>query len=270
VRHYKLALKAAHRRVAVELVRPDVGGAPPLLVILHGMWGLNDHVRDLAWRCARLGWAVLIPTLHGGRLGEALAPERLIALERDLGVDLHARPLTVPPLELGASEWQRQTLAALHAIHSPQQRAEWVADTWHVLRQVPAQMRVGEDVACLGLGTGGPVALDLGGRPRALIGCVSVCGGVPDQGLLARLTTPALVIWGDIRQLTAGLAVTTVGVVCEPGQVRTFDAEQPDFLDGRHSHWSSEAVSEAWSHVVEFLGARGGLIVAAEVGIALA
>ncbi len=55
------------------LVRPDGPGPFPALVVVHEIFGLNDHVRDLCRRFAREGFVALAPDLwsrEGGTKGE--------------------------------------------------------------------------------------------------------------------------------------------------------------------------------------------------------
>ena len=54
--------------VKAYLIGPKPKGKYPAIIIVQEWWGLNDHIKDVAWRYAREGYAAIAPDLYS-RLG---------------------------------------------------------------------------------------------------------------------------------------------------------------------------------------------------------
>ena len=77
----------------VEVYRAEPEGEPRgAVIVIEEIWGLVDHIKDVADRWAAEGYLAVAPDIlsHGGitpEVGEELAP---VALEFDLGADVWA------------------------------------------------------------------------------------------------------------------------------------------------------------------------------------
>lgn len=66
--------EAVHRRmvefqgngdeVKAHLSVPADDGPHPAVIVLQEIWGLNDHIKDIAWRFAREGYVALAPDIY--------------------------------------------------------------------------------------------------------------------------------------------------------------------------------------------------------------
>lgn len=67
------------------LARPGDGAAHPGVIVIQEWWGLDDHIKDVAERCAREGFVALAPDLyHGGVATEPDEARKLaMALNRE-------------------------------------------------------------------------------------------------------------------------------------------------------------------------------------------
>ena len=61
------------------LARPTGAGKHPAIVIQHGAFGMNDDIRDITERYARLGFAAMAVDLYHGKL----LPNGALAFEPD-------------------------------------------------------------------------------------------------------------------------------------------------------------------------------------------
>jgi carboxymethylenebutenolidase len=214
------------------------GGAPqPGVVLVHDVWGLAEHPRDLARRLAAEGFAVLAIDLYRktGRpqLADVSAALRWI---REL-----SDPVVLDTLQEGIG-W----LAAHPAVS-------------------------GRKVGVLGFCMGGQYALLSACACRGLSACVSCYGMVryeagldpakkPRQPLdaLADLTCSVLGLYGeqdhlipvsDVRALEAALAASAL-----PCDVRLYPGAGHAFLnDTRPEMYRPEAARDAWPRLVSFL-----------------
>lgn len=65
------------------LARPEGDGPFPGVIVVQEWWGLDDHIRDVAQRLAREGFAALAPDLYHGRVAREPneAEKLMIALD---------------------------------------------------------------------------------------------------------------------------------------------------------------------------------------------
>ena len=84
------------------LVRPTSAGKHPAIVIQHGAFGMNDDIRDITERYARLGFAAMAVDLYHGKLLPSLEEGRAFAAtipddEKYRGINAVADWLTSQP-----------------------------------------------------------------------------------------------------------------------------------------------------------------------------
>ncbi len=224
-----------------HLVQPDTGPNPGV-VMIHDVWGLSDHTRDMAGRLAAEGFAVL-------------------------ALDLYRREAEVAIQDPGA--WMR-------ALSDPQILADVQAGVEFLVRD-PAcsDRRVGVTGFCMG----GSYALMAACCVRGLSAAVPFYGllshehgllhaeGGLDPALKPRspldcapdLRCPLLAFFGDqdefvplddVRELERRLSKTS-----EPAEVVIFEGAGHAFMnDTRPAAFRPEAARHAWSRMLEFLG----------------
>ena len=124
------------------------GGSHPGIVLLHDVWGLGDHARDLTWRLAEEGFAVL-------------------------GLDLYRREADIAISNPG--EWIRE-LSDPQILDDVQAGAEFLAQQ--------AVVR-GSGAGVVGFCMGGMYALMAGSRCPGIAACAPFYGLLShDRGLL--------------------------------------------------------------------------------------
>ena len=57
---------------------PDGGGAHPGVIVIHEIWGLTDHIKDVANRLAQAGYSVVAPNLFYGMPFEGKIDQSLL------------------------------------------------------------------------------------------------------------------------------------------------------------------------------------------------
>jgi carboxymethylenebutenolidase len=80
---------SAEAAVSLFLARPAVPGQNPAILIIHEWWGLNDHIKDIAQKFARAGFAAAAVDLYdgvvtrdaaeAGKLMSSLDPKKALA-----------------------------------------------------------------------------------------------------------------------------------------------------------------------------------------------
>ena len=66
------------------LARPQGDGPFPAIVVIQEWWGLDAHIKDIAERFAREGYAALAPDLYHGQVTEEPDEARKLAMETDM------------------------------------------------------------------------------------------------------------------------------------------------------------------------------------------
>jgi len=258
-----------------HLFRPERVEEPlPGIVLVQEIWGVDEHIRDVAGRLAAAGYAVLAPALFSrdGVLPPPLSPERVERAKRYLD--------TVPPqlwaglpdaakraeALAGLAERERgpvnETLAAIFPADRGPQLAGWleqVADAVSWLRASPAVK--GRRVGTLGFCVGGALAAEVAALDPALAAAVVFYGAPPAAGRIARIACPILAHYGAedarlMQQLPSfEQAMQAAGKTLErhvyPGAPHAF------FNDTRRSY-RVEASREAWARTLSFLSAHLG------------
>jgi len=219
------------------------GGRAPGVVMIHDVWGLADHTRDLARRLARAGYQVL-------------------------AIDLYRREAEVKITDPGA--WMR-------ALSDPQV----LSDLGAAAHYLPALPETSDRVGVLGFCMGGMYALMAGCADLGFSAAVPFYGLLSHaQGILhdpagldrarkprepiamaAELRCPLLAFFGDRDSFIPQSDVQALGrelarsgaeweVVVVPGAGHAF------MNDTRPDAYRPDDAAAAWRRTVEFLRAR--------------
>lgn len=82
------------------LARPDRAGACPGVIVVQEWWGLDDHIKDVAQRFAREGFAAFAPDLYHGRV--TTEPDEAQKLMMSLDMNRASRELAKAAEHLAA------------------------------------------------------------------------------------------------------------------------------------------------------------------------
>ncbi|MHA7240076.1 dienelactone hydrolase family protein [Arthrobacter sp. TMS1-12-1] len=230
--------------LSAYVARPE-GPVRGGLVLLHEVWGLVAHTRDVADRFAREGYVVVAPDLLADRgiteestagLGEALfGPDEAARNEAQPKLRALLAPLRNPEVGALTTERVRACFTFLHD-------------------DAEVRGRVGITGFCFG----GTYSFSLAVHEPRLLACVPFYGhaDVPDEEL-ARITAPILAFYGEEdAALIAGLpalekAMAEAGVdftaVAYEGAGHAF------FNDSNRFAYRAEAAEDAWTRTLTFL-----------------
>ena len=101
------SMKGPAHDIKGYLSRPTGGGKHPGLVLIHEIWGLVPHIRDVADRVARVGFVVAAPDLMGSdpNLAPFFTPEKIDAVRQFMR--------TLPPGKMRDPAFAQQEMAKL-------------------------------------------------------------------------------------------------------------------------------------------------------------
>lgn len=240
-----VTLQAADTEFDVYVAHPE-GEPRGGLVLIHEIWGLVDHIRDVADRLAAEGWLVAAPDIlsHAG-VEPALGAEMFATLNSD---DEQARSAAQPRM--------REALATARA-------PEYAAWATHALRTtvdlLQASAGVGERIGVVGFCFGGTYAFALAAADDRVRAAVPFYGSAPEPERMADIRCPVLALYGQhdpalIDALPAVRAeMAAAGVDFEP--VVYPDASHAFFND-RGMRYRADDAADAWARTLRFLHAH--------------
>lgn len=228
--------------------RADPPGEPRgALVVIHEIWGLVDHIRDVADRFAAEGYLVVAPDI----LSNA-------GVTPSVGQELH--DLAMNPDEAVRTEAQPAMREKLAAAREPEYGAWAVGELRKVVDHLEAQPGVEGRIAVTGFCFGGSYSFALAAADPRIRAAVPFYGAPPESADAATIGCPILALYGEIdERLMASLpevtaAMEAAGVDFEakvyPGARHAF------FNDTNSIAYDADAAADAWRRTLAFLEAQ--------------
>src|SRR5581483_10290038 len=112
----EITIKSTAGDFAAFLAKPDGNGKYPGLVVIHEVWGLKDHIKDVAARYAAQGYFALAPDLlsHTG-ITEKVDQSILVEVRNPATRDEAQKKLRAAMAPIQAPEFGQQTVEKLKA-----------------------------------------------------------------------------------------------------------------------------------------------------------
>lgn len=223
-------------------VYPDDGQKHPGLVVIHEIWGLNEHIKDVANRFAEKGYSVLAPNLfHGlsfeGKIDHSLLDEMRNPETRD--------------------EAQKKMRALLAPIQAPDYADEALSQLKECVDYLLADKHVSGKIGVLGFCFGGTYALALAADDTRISASVPFYGQPLPAEKIKTLACPVLAFFGEED---AGL-MSSLPAFKEGMQKagKSFEAVvyphtgHAFFNDTNVRMYNAEAAQDAWNKTLDFL-----------------
>ena len=226
----------------VYVARPTgdpVGG----LILIHEVWGLVDHIRDVAERFADKGWLVAAPDiLSFAGVEEHLGAELFALLNSpDEAVRTVAQPRLREALAgMRAPGYAKWALGALRTV------VDWLAE------QPGVEGRIGVTGFCFG----GSYAFALAASDDRIRAAVPFYGTAPEPAAIAQITAPVLALYGE---LDTGLVDALPGVrqaMADAGvdfEAVIYPGAEHAFFNDTGRRYSAAHAMEAWARTLAFL-----------------
>lgn len=233
----------------VDVYRADPEGEPRgALIVIHEIWGLVDHIRDVADRYAAEGYLVVAPDLLSD-----------VGVTPEIGLELMA--MMNDPDEQRRTVNQPRLREAFSAAHAPDFAAGAVAKLTAVVDALEKELGVDGRIGVLGFCFGGTYSFSLAEADPRVTAAVPFYGST-EPSAVASIHCPVLAFYGDQdTRLMEGLpaleaAMTDAGVDFT-AQVYT-DAGHAFFNDTNPHSFDPGAAGDAWGRSLEFLRANLG------------
>lgn len=228
--------------------RADPPGAPRAgLIVIHEIWGLVDHIKDVADRFAAEGYLVLAPDILSNA---GVSPA--------VGQELH--DLAMNPDEAARTAAQPLMRERLAASREPEYGAWAVGQLRAVVDYLVAQPGVEGRVAVTGFCFGGSYSFALAAADQRIRAAAPFYGAPPESSDIASIGCPVHAFYGGLdERLMASLpevtsAMASAGVDFESTVYP--DARHAFFNDTNATTYDASAAADAWARVRAFLGER--------------
>jgi carboxymethylenebutenolidase len=214
------------------------------VLLIHEVWGLVAHIRDVADRFAAEGYLTVAPDI----LSNAGVPP-------EVGAELQS--LVFSADEAARVAAQPRMREALSVARSPDY-AEWATGVLvQVVDYLDAQSGGHGRIAAVGFCFGGTYVYAVAAEDTRIRAAVPFYGTVPEEATLGDIRCPVLAFYGERdERLTSRVpeyeaAMTAAGVaytpIVYPGVGHAF------FNDTNPTTYSEDAAADAWRRTLDFL-----------------
>ena len=228
------------------VVEPE-GAQPPRggLVVIHEIWGLVDHIKDVADRFAREGYVVIAPDLLS-RAG----------VHPELGQQL--QEIMFSPDERVRTEGQPRLRTAFAPTQAPAFAAWAISALRGALDWLEQQPGVGNQVAVTGFCFGGTYSFALASEDPRVRAVVPFYGAPPEVTETDKITAPILAFYGDLDERL----ITSLPDVQQEMKRGGIDFTSHVYAGVGHAFFNdtnpraydAAAAADAWTRTLAFLG----------------
>lgn len=248
------------RAIDAYCTGPRGGGALPGVIVVHEIWGLSEHIRDVARRVAGQGYVALAPNLYTGELAEAMSPDNIMAgmqFLRTAPPEVQRDPTRMRERLAEFDPAQRQALTTLMDVMSPSRRTAFARDLTGAVRYMAGRSDVDSaHIGSMGFCMGGGLSAYLATLSPELRACAIFYGEHPPLDRVGDIRASVLGLYGgEDPRITDGVpefarAMADAGKAFDyhvyPGAHHAF------FNDSRPATYSAEAAADAWQRLLRF------------------
>jgi carboxymethylenebutenolidase len=204
-------------------VRPKAAGTYPAVIVIQEWWGLNDHIKDVATRCAREGYVAVAPDLYSRQ----------------------GNKVTASPDEAGQ---------LMMNLDKKDGVADLLAVTAHLKKAAGVR---GDRIGVMGFCMGGSYALLLPCHSPDIKAAAPFYGEIPPNDTLKTLGCPVRYFYGDedgwIQMRDVERLRTALQDLGKPGEVVIYKGLPHAFFnDTRKDVYHAEQAKEAWKRTLSF------------------
>jgi carboxymethylenebutenolidase len=230
-------------RVTAYRAEPE-GELKGALIVIHEIWGLVDHIKDVADRFAAQGYLVVAPDILSG-----------IGVVPEVGNELFE--IQAHGTDEQRIEAQPRMRDAFASSRSPEFGEKSIAALKQVVEYLESQPGIDGRIAVTGFCFGGSYAFLLASADSRIRAAVPWYGQAPEPVQLGSISCPVLAIYGglDERLMDALPEVTTS--MADAGVDFTAkvypEARHAFFNDTSRAAYDPDAAADAWPLVLRFL-----------------
>ncbi len=230
-------------KINAYLAAPDDKAKHAAIILIHEIWGLNDHIKDIANRFMQQGYIVLAPDL----LSKSGVTEKI---SQDLLAKMQ-NPAT-------RDDAQKQMREATAPVHSPEFGAETVGKLQAVFSYLYNHPRSNGQIAIVGFCFGGTYSFALACTGVGLKAAVPFYGRPPEPlEKIKAMKCPVLAFYGEQDTKLMASLPQLKDAMAKYGK-QFVDIVYPNtghafFNDTNPATYNKEAAVDSWHKTLTFL-----------------
>ena len=230
-------------------------GAAGCVVVLHEVWGLVSHTKDVCKRVSKLGFAATAPNLYRG-YDDILNPEDIQkTMEGVWELSLEERRDRAKVAETLSKKGADPKLMEVAAVLYSQSFRDELLD--RAVAEVGRAHKKFGRVATLGFCIGGGLAMKAATRSGRMRSTVSFYGEPPATPYVPKIRTPVLALHAMQDEIINQRVPAFVGAMLDEGKdltLKTYPGTRHGFFnDTRRTVYNRSAALEAWDITRWFL-----------------
>ena len=224
--------------------RADPVGTPKGgVVLIHEIWGLVDHIKDLADRFAAEGYLVIAPDILS-RIG----------IEPHVGLDLFSRMFSAD--EATRLAVQPQLREALAPSRSPEYAAGAIASLKSVVDYLEAQPGIDGRIAVTGYCFGGTFSFALAAADPRISAALPWYGTAPAPESMGSIGCPVLALYGGVDEALISALPDVTRAMAAAGvdfTAHVYTGAKHAFFNDTSINYNPIAAADAWPRALAFL-----------------
>ncbi|MGI0055697.1 MAG: dienelactone hydrolase family protein [Thermoplasmata archaeon] len=262
-----LRIRAGNRELDCYLALPTpAAGRHPAIVVVHEIFGVDGHVREVARRFSALGYVAAAPNLFTGPIQQVMTPANIALAMQSFAQappDLRRDPSKLAAFAASQPPERRPVLEAFGRVSSPAAQTDFAQDLLAVTTALRERADVDPDrIGSVGFCFGGAMTARLATVDPKLRAAVIFYGQNPPLADVPHIRASVLGLYGEkdvgISSTVPDLAraMDAAGVRFEshiyPGAGHAF------FNDTRPTTYHEPSARDAWPRVGAFLASTLG------------
>jgi carboxymethylenebutenolidase len=225
------------------------------VVVIHEVWGLVGHTKDVCKRIGKLGFAAVAPSLYRGH-SELLTPGNIQkAMEGVWELSLEDRRDAAKVAQaLDKKKASDDVKKVVSILYDPAFRDKLLEDTLASVEQARSKF---ENVATLGFCIGGGLSMKCATRTDTMKSAISFYGQPPPTEDVAKISIPILAIHANYDEIINKSVPVFVGAMLDGGKdltLKTYPQTKHGFFnDSRKEVYDRKSADEAWEITRWFL-----------------
>jgi carboxymethylenebutenolidase len=257
------SIKGRKRDLDAFIAWPESAPAKaPAVIVIHEIFGLDGHIRDVAQRFAREGYVGVAPNLFTGEVQRLLTPANIALAMQSFAQappDLRKDPSKFAAFAASQPPERRPVLEAFAKVSNPQVQAGFGEDLHDVADHVRALPGVHpQRVGSVGFCFGGAMSARLATLDPALRAAVIFYGQNPPLDAVPNVRAKVLGLYGGEDHGITDSVPELEAAMKKAGQHFEYHvypgARHAFFNDTRPQVYHEESAKDAWKRVLSFYG----------------
>lgn len=239
---------------------PHRVGKAPAVVVIHEIFGTNEHIRDVTRRFAAQGYVAAAPNLFTGELQQLLTPQNIAYAMQAFAQappDLRRNPAKFVEFAAAQPPERRPILEAFGKISAPPVQASFATDLKAVTRYLATLSEVAaERIASVGFCFGGAMSARLATVDPDLRAAVIFYGQNPPLADVPAIRARVLGLYGAEDPGITNTVPEFAEAMQKAGnsfEYHVYPGAKHAFFNDTRPNYHPVSAQDAWNRVTRFL-----------------